>query len=409
MPTLLLPTDQDMASSPGIASEPELPPLIFGEPGSFASGVMHDRHPALIDQIREAHPYGPTQRAALDKLRDEAIGAPIQPLHAGPDCATWAAWGAAYFGKPWSTAPFLWAESYFYRRILDAVGFFTPGPWYWIDPFAHLKTAELRDPTLDLELAALGHLQDLPPQSRTEALLLASLWGNRADLGFRIGVEAAVGNHEDPAGLIAEDTAAVLSVLHAGCQRVAVIADNAGRELLADLILIDHLLEQYDGTAVELHVKPTPYYVSDATTVDVVACLRRLADTAGASAATAGRLGAAIQDGRLVLRTHWFYCAPYSFHHAPHDFAQMFEPVALVMLKGDLNYRRLIGDRRWAPTAPFQQAADYFPAPVAALRTLKSEVVVGLDAKTVHDLDDQDSAWRTNGSRGTVQFVTRTV
>ena len=409
MPTLLPPTDPDAALSPGIAPEPDLPPLIFGDPGSFASGVMRQRHPALIDQIRAAHPYGPTQIAALDRLRDEAIGAPMQPLDPAPDSETWAVWGADHFGKPWAQAPFLWAESYFYRRLLDAVDFFTPGPWYWIDPFTHLKTAELRDPTLEAELAALGHLRDLPPQTRTEALLLASLWGNRADLGFRIGVEAAAGNHHDAAGLIADDTTPVLASLHTGPQPVAVIADNAGRELLADLILIDHLLDQHDGTTVELHVKPTPYYVSDATTADVVACLRRLADTPGASTAIAGRLQTAMGNGRLVLRTHWFYCAPYSFHHAPADLTQMWKPDALVLLKGDLNYRRLVGDRRWTPTAPFSLAAGYFPSPIAALRTLKSQVVVGLHAKTVQDLNDQDPAWRTNGSRGTVQFLTRTM
>ena len=36
-----------------------------------------------------------------------------------------------------------WSESYFYRRVLDAVGFFEPGPWRGVDPFAPLKRAEL--------------------------------------------------------------------------------------------------------------------------------------------------------------------------------------------------------------------------------------------------------------------------
>jgi len=70
-------------------------------------------------------------------------------------------------------------------------------------------------------------------------LLLASLWGNRADLGFRIGVEATDGNHHDAAGLIADDTVPLLTALHSGPQTIAVIADNAGRELLSDLILIE--------------------------------------------------------------------------------------------------------------------------------------------------------------------------
>ncbi|MFI5495262.1 damage-control phosphatase ARMT1 family protein [Actinoplanes sp. NPDC051859] len=405
MTTPLLPTGPGAARTPGITTEPDVAPLIFGEPGSFARGVMRERHPALIERIRAAHPYGPAQHHALDALKVEAVGAVMRPLDSdAPDSATWAVWGADHFGQPWSQAPFLWAESYFYRRLLDAVDFYTPGPWYWVDPFAHLKNAELHDPTLEPELAALEHLHDLPPEKRTEALLLAALWGNRADLGFRIGVEAASGKHKDAAGLIADDTTAVLALLHSGPQRITVIADNAGRELLADLILIDHLLEQDDRTVVEVHLKPSPYYVSDATTTDLTACLRRLASTPGAAADIAARLWTAMRQGRLDVRTHWFYSAPYSFHRAPTDLTKMLGMASLVLLKGDLNYRRLVGDCMWPATTPFPAAAGYFPAPVAALRTLKSEVVVGLSSETVRTLD-ADDAWRTSGTCGTVQFL----
>ncbi|MEV0611489.1 ARMT1-like domain-containing protein [Polymorphospora rubra] len=58
---------------------------------------------------------------------------------------------------------------------------------------------------------------------------------------------------------------------------MCLVADNAGRELLADLVLVDHLLAAGLAERVTLHVKPYPYYVSDATTADVVGCLRRLA------------------------------------------------------------------------------------------------------------------------------------
>lgn len=60
-----------------------------------------------------------------------------------PDRAAWDRWGRDHLGRAWANAPFLWAESYFYRRLLDAVGYFTPGPWFGVDPFAFLKTAEL--------------------------------------------------------------------------------------------------------------------------------------------------------------------------------------------------------------------------------------------------------------------------
>lgn len=93
---------------------PGLPPeLLNNDPQGFAWGVWHDRTPKLVTQIRDAHPYGPGQRRALEELLEEIASGVMEPL--GPhthDHQTWASWGADYFGKPWLDAPFLWSESY---------------------------------------------------------------------------------------------------------------------------------------------------------------------------------------------------------------------------------------------------------------------------------------------------------
>ncbi|MYV61263.1 hypothetical protein GTW37_19175, partial [Streptomyces sp. SID4931] len=39
--------------------------ILSNEPGSFARGVLANRHPALIEQVRDAFPYGPRQHEAL--------------------------------------------------------------------------------------------------------------------------------------------------------------------------------------------------------------------------------------------------------------------------------------------------------------------------------------------------------
>jgi len=120
-------------SIPQEHAQPALPPeLLNNDPQGFAWAVWHDRTPKLVTQIRDAHPYGPGQRRALDALLEEISSGVMEPLgpHAN-DCAIWASWGANYFGKPWLDTPFLWSESYFYRRLLDAISFFEPGPWRW--------------------------------------------------------------------------------------------------------------------------------------------------------------------------------------------------------------------------------------------------------------------------------------
>jgi hypothetical protein len=184
---------------------------------------------------------------------------------------------------------------------------------------------------------------------------------------------------------------------------LCVVTDNAGRELLSDLVFIDHLLDTGLTGRVVLHLKPRPYYVSDAVTADLVACVRRLAAAGSAAGRIASRLRGHVADGRLVISTHWFYCAPLPFHQMPPDLAGEFAAASLVILKGDLNYRRLVDDRDWPATMPFADAAGYFPAPVVVLRTLKSDVVVGLDDATVAALDAEAADWRTNGRYALVQ------
>lgn len=385
-------------------SPPTPPELLNNDPLGFAWGVWHDRTPKLVTQIRDAHPYGPAQRSSLNALLDEIASGVMEPLgsHAH-DYETWASWGADYLGRPWLDAPFLWSESYFYRRLLDAVRFFEPGPWRCVDPFGYLKTAELRDPALEADLAALDDLQQLSAGEQERAKLLAALWGNRADLGFRMSASAGAGDDRASAVIVTDQSADLLAALGPGAN-VIVVADNAGRELLADLVLIDHLLQHGRAASVSLHVKPYPYYVSDATTADVVACLHRLAATPGSSAKIARRLHAAMTEDVVSLYTHAFYCAPWSFHRSPADLAGEFGRASLTILKGDLNYRRLVSDRNWAPTTPFADVTSYFPGTVAALRTLKSDVITGLDLATVAGLNAIGQHWRTDGRHGLVQL-----
>lgn len=203
---------------------------------------------------------------------------------------------------------------------------------------------------------------------------------------------------------MADDTAELIRLLTASpAGKVCLVADNAAGELVADLVLLDHLLTAGLTTTVALHVKPQPYYVSDATTADVLAGLRRLRRGPERLAAAADRLRKAMTGGRLAMRTHSFYCAPLPFHHVPADLAEQFHGASLIILKGDLNYRRLVDDRRWPATASFAELTDYFPTPVAALRTLKSDVAVGLDPTMLASLDATGQPWRTSGTHAMVQ------
>ncbi|MGW5035628.1 damage-control phosphatase ARMT1 family protein [Streptomyces nigra] len=388
-------------------SDAPLPPVLLAdEPGSFPHGVLAERHPAIIRQVRDASPYGPEQRRALDTLLANCLDGVIEPLPADAhDRDRWAAWGAAdHIGRSWFDVPWLWSESYFYRRLLDAVGYFAPGPWQGIDPFRPSKAAELDSPGTDEELTALDALTGRPPAEQDQALLHGSLWGNRADLSFRLGATGGTAGDGTPP-LVADDSDVLWSLLPpTGTATLCLIADNAGRELVPDLLLLARLLTEGRAARVLLHVKPHPYYVSDATHADVLDALRRLVAAPGAAAEHGRVLWTALTDGRLTVRAHPFSCAPLPYADMPADLREELASATLTILKGDLNYRRLVGDRRWPPATPFAEVTAHFPGPVAALRTLKSDVVAGLDADTEAALvAAEGQKWRTAGTHALIQ------
>jgi hypothetical protein len=45
------------------------------------------------------------------------------------------------------------------------------------------------------------------------------------------------------------------------------------------------------------------------------------------------------------------------------------------------------------------------PVPVLALRTLKSDAVLGIPAEIAALSESKDPEWRVNGQRGVIQFV----
>ncbi len=356
--------------------------------------MLAERHPAIIHQVRDAFPYGPEQHRALDALLKNCTEGTIEPLPSdAPDHDQWAAWGTdLYAGQSWYDVPWLWSESYFYRQLLGAVGYFEPGAWQGIDPFRPFKRAELdapRDRRGTRRTRRIGgHLTRGTRRLPAARLPLGQPRGPRLPpLGGRSGV----GGAGPGATLVADDSERLWTLL-SGTGTLCLVADNAGRELIPDLLLLAHLLDQQRVERAVLHIKPHPYYVSDATTADVVDALHRLVGAPGAAATYGRSLWAAMADGRLTVRAHPFSCAPLPYADMPADLRAEFAAATLTIVKGDLNYRRLVGDRRWPPTTPFADATAYFLGPVAALRTLKSDVITGLDARTETALVEAEGA-----------------
>lgn len=388
------------------------PPLRGTDPGSFARHTVTTRWPRIARRVMGENDFPAPVNAQLQALIDEIAEGTIRPLDdpGAPDEALWNAWIAPHEGQFWREAPWFFSETYFYRRILEATGYFQRGPAEGRDPFTQQKREGLHQSAEGMRTLAqaLEAAQDAAREHLPQRLQ-AALWGNQADLSMWAADEDRprhLGTDQAHERLLVDDTAAALSGLdERAAPRVDVLADNTGSELTCDLALVDALLT-CGANPVIMHLKPHPTFVSDATMADVHTTLDTMAaDADPATQAWGDRLRTHLAHGRLQLRDSFAWTSPLRFRAMPPLVMADLARADLVISKGDANYRRLLGDRHWDYTTPFEEVVDYFPAPLVALRTLKAEVAAGLSAEQVKQLDAEDPGWLVNGEWGVIQFA----
>ncbi len=386
------------------------PPLMTSEPGSFARQTIEERKPAILADVLTSPAYEDEVRRALLDLREEIRCRPVAPPPPGvPLRSDWLAQWERWRGRTWLEVPWYFAESYFYVRLLKAIGYFAGRHG---DPFASQK-ANLLEQSHGL-LGSLAEtetrLQGLPEEAAFAALVRRSLWGNRVDLS---NVAIAERHRRDPSHLdqtdiVVDDTDAACQHLREGPGRqVTILCDNSGPELLADLHLSAWMLARLVDQVV-LEVKPQPFFVSDAMREEVRATIGLLAGASQPEASQVGRsLVQALDDGNLIVRDHPFWSGPLHYTALPPDLSARLAASDLVISKGDVNYRRFLEDRHWPFQTPIGEVITSFPTDVLLLRTFKGELATGLSKAQVERLEAEDPHWLTSGRQGVAQLARR--
>jgi len=367
--------------------------------------------------------------AALRAELSDAASTPLRRLDPSllGDATDGAEWDAIVGGHAdrkdtWLSAPWCTTEFYAYRRLMEAVGYFevAAATHRW-DVFRPQKRAGLEGSPPAAE-SVLGRCASLPAGADGDSVALAvALWGNQMDLsiwpagtgGDRSGAFGAVlaraADH-----LLWDDSASVCSVLSrmraAGGGRADVVVDNAGFELVTDLALADHLVTSGAAGRVTFRVKAHPTFVSDALENDLVETCEHYAALDPAEFPACARAGrrwmAHLASGAWVCKADNFWVQPQAMWGMPQKLRDDLATGGLTVVKGDANYRRLLGDRTWDASADsFEDVVGaYFPCPVVALRTLKAEVACGLDKEKSEKAASEDKEWMCNGKYGVVHF-----
>ncbi len=400
-------------------------PLRGAEEGTFTHYTITVRFKNIIRQVLKDNQFSPKIVSELEKLKEEIPDAPIRTLRDtdAPDFSDWLRYSAPYRnnmpdGSPWLQAPWFFVETYFYRRILEATGYFQPGPDFKKDPFMRQKRLGLEEGLETIRTSSRRIQQWLadPAQDNPriiKKLLEMAVWGNQADLSmWPSGGTKAGPNHQEnqqQAHLLVDQSEALsdyLSALQPQVVRVDILADNAGLELAQDLFLVDFLLNSKLAQVVCLHLKPHPTFVSDAMIKDVLDTISTFGENPDAEIRTFGqRLQSHIDTQRLRLADDYFWTSPLSGWEMPDHLKYDLGKSDLIISKGDANYRRLLGDRHWPFTTPLEKILRYMPASLAALRVLKSEVAAGHPAGQPQEMTNKDRDWLTDGKWAVIQFV----
>ncbi|ELU02892.1 hypothetical protein CAPTEDRAFT_99966 [Capitella teleta] len=325
----------------------------------------------------------------------------------------------------WFNSAWLLTECYAYRRIMEAV-MLSPQLGF-LDPFGEQKREALigamnaiKALVRNTQAAVKASIDDSKSKRHhLNQLMRVCLWGNRCDLSISAGQSNTYGEMPEietlDSYLLTDNIDQVWNQFNVarleGKVVLHVVLDNAGFELLSDFCLADFLTSSGLVDRIHFHGKPLPWFVSDVTPMDWDWTLDQLTnceDTVMQSMASVWkqRLG---DGGPWSFSVHDFWCSPCDFsrmkRYAP-DLHSILEEASLVIFKGDLNYRKLIGDLKWPFCTPFKEALRGFqPAPLCALRTIKCDTVVGLsEGQAEKALETTGEDWMIPGTYGVIQF-----
>ena len=314
----------------------------------YVRHTLRSRIPAIIAMAGEGQDAAATRQLHAIARAIEADAPMVLDLDDWP-LPGWEALPGRVNGRRPSQAAFFDFEYWLYFRILMAVRY----PETRGDPFRATKHRELE--------RHIGWAEQAIQKTRTlaEALDLA-LDANAHDLSQTSGPSGA---HEIGREL--------LRIEPAGLRRINIIADNFGGEFVADLVLATIAAEA--GIEVAVHVKHLPMFVSDTTTDDVIILFDRLHP----SSAFGRRLQSEIDRGSVRITSNSFWAAPQFMDRVPLEELESGEGV-LTILKGDLNFRRAVGDAVVAVETPFDSLAVLPAVPMLALRSIKSYCAAGM-------------------------------
>lgn len=337
----------------------------------------------------------------------------------------------------WLNGPWLFVECYIYRLVDSFIK--CHSKWLDFDIFETLKRNTFKSSAFGIYELAIRYKNlscDINNSYKNnesidieklkllfEEFVDISLWGNATDLSLlanatlediqsRQGKEARAKSAKNIIDNdLPEAWERLLSVPYEE-RRIDFVLDNAGFEFYTDLALSLFLLDSKLVKNVVFHCKSRPWMVSDTMIKDYKLFiedmgnkewfpehqeeLKYFVDSIEKYHST-GQFKLVDSEFWTSAFDYW-RMTPQETKYGGAELYEYFQASTLVIVKGDLNYRKLTGDRQWPKTTSFQTALNTLATSnihILALRTCKADVCVGLKEGIEKELIEQ---WKQLGN-----------
>lgn len=155
-------------------------------------------------------------------------------------------------------------------------------------------------------------------------------------------------------------------------------------------------------------MKRYPWFVSDVTTRDFHWTLEYMKTSSDIELQKIANLSYEyLQNNIWTIEEENYWTGPYDFQQMKEKDKVLYAKLSdakLLIFKGDLNYRKLLGDINWEYTTSFAKAlGDFRPTHVISIRTVKCDLCVGLLPGKAESLFEKDENWMFTGEYGVIQ------
>ncbi|KAG8039985.1 hypothetical protein G9C98_001503 [Cotesia typhae] len=324
----------------------------------------------------------------------------------------------------WYNSVWLFSECYMYRRVAHI--FLSTATLFTYDYFEKQKHDNF---TTSLETISVlaNYTMKVLNESKSNlienqkncftTLLKSTLWGNKCDLSLSQGSAVKIEDMVDQTKTLDENILidhsdliwTRLNHFHADYKdtTIDIVLDNAGYELFTDFCIAAFLIENDFAKKIRFHVKSIPWFVSDVTERDLFWTIDTMKNSNHKNLMKLGhRCSKYLEDNKWTVEIESFWTEPYDFSQMKVESLQLYNKLSeaiLIIFKGDLNYRKLMGDINWDYETDLKTALRGFqPTNIVALRTVKADLIVGVPHKKVNELFSKQENWMETGQYGLI-------